>query len=91
VINQRNLDAVDDIYAADYVHHGPEGTEMRGTAANRAFAASILSASEDRRAVVDQQVAEGNLVVTRFTSRGRHTGPYRGIEPTGEAVRLGRS
>lgn len=25
VINQRNLNAIADIYAADYVHHGPEG------------------------------------------------------------------
>lgn len=83
VINQRDLDAIADIYAEDYVYHGPEGIEMRGLEALRTFAASILAASDDRRAVVEQQVVEGDLVVTRFTSQGRHTGPFRGVEPTG--------
>ena len=84
VINQRNVDAIADIYTADYVHHGPEAAEIRGLETVRRFAASILAASDDRRAVIEQQVAEGDLVVTRFTSSGHHTGMFRGIEPTGE-------
>jgi predicted SnoaL-like aldol condensation-catalyzing enzyme len=84
VINQRNLDAVADIYSADYRYHGPEGFELRGPEAVRKYAASILAASNDRQAVVEQQVAEGDLVVTRFISRGHHTGLYRGLEPTGK-------
>lgn len=84
VINRRDLDSIDQIYAADYVHHGPEGAEMRGRAAARAFAAQLLAASEDRHAVVEEQVVEGDRVVTRFTSRGRLTGPFMGRQPTGE-------
>lgn len=83
VINQRNLDAMTDTYAVDYVHHGPEGVDIQGREAARAFAASILAASEDRHAVVEQQVAEGDLVVTRFASSGHHTGVFRGVKPTG--------
>jgi len=83
VITKRDLDAIDAHYAADYVHHGAEGAEIRGREAARAFAASILAASSDRVAVVEQQVAEDDLVVTRFTSRGTHTGTFRGVEPTG--------
>ena len=33
---------------------------------------------------VEQQVAEGDLVVTRFTSRGTLTGPFHGVEPHGQ-------
>jgi len=84
VITGRDLDAIDEHYAQAYVHHGPEGAELRGIPAARAFAASLLEASSDRVAVVDQQVAEGDLVVTRFTSRGTHTGTFRGQEPTGK-------
>lgn len=84
IINARDLDAIADIYAPDYVHHGPDGAEMKGLDTIRAFAASILAASEDRQAIVEQQVAEGNLVVTRFTSRGHHTGVFRGKAPTGK-------
>ena len=84
VINGRNLDAIADIYSPDYRYHGPEGMEMKGLEALRKFAASILEASDDRRATVEQQVAEGDLVVTRFTSRGHHTGTFQGKEPTGK-------
>jgi len=84
VINHRNLNAIDETYAADYVHHGSEGAEMHGLEAARAFAGAILAASDDRHAVVVQQVAEGDLVVTRFTSTGHHTGVFRGVEPTGK-------
>ena len=84
VITRRNLDAINEHYAVGYVHHGAEGAELRGVEATREFAASILAASSDRIAVVEQQVAEGDLVVTRFTSRGTHTGAFRGVEPTGK-------
>ncbi len=84
VINRRDLDAIAGIYGSNYVHHGPAGAEIRGLEAVRRFAAAILAASDDRRAVVEQQVAEGDLVVTRFTSTGHQTGAFRGAGPTGE-------
>jgi steroid delta-isomerase-like uncharacterized protein len=84
VINKRNLDAIAEFYSADYVHYGPESAEIRDLEKVRAFAASILAASDDRHAVVELQIAEGDLVVTRFTSSGSHTGTFRGVEPTGE-------
>ena len=82
VINQRNPDALDSAYAVDYIHHGPEGIDMRGLDAARGFASKLLAASNDRQATVEQQVAEGDLVVTRFTSSGHHTGEFNGIQPT---------
>jgi steroid delta-isomerase-like uncharacterized protein len=84
VINGRDLDAVDDIYAPHYVYHGQGGRSLHGQAEARAFAASILAASKDRHAVVEQQFASGDLVVTRFTSRGTLTGPWHGVEPAGQ-------
>lgn len=84
VINQRNLEAIGEIYATDYVHHGPAGAEVRGLETVRVIAASILEASDDRRAVIEQQVVEGDLVVTRFVSKGRQTGVFQGRPPSGE-------
>jgi predicted SnoaL-like aldol condensation-catalyzing enzyme len=95
VINKRNIGAIAEIYSPDYQYHGPEGMEMRGLEPIRKFAASILGASNDRKATVEQQVAEGDLVVTRFISRGHHTGTFQGKEPTGgiwttEGINIGR-
>ena len=83
VINRRNLDAIADIYTPDYIHHGPGRSDMHGREAVRALAAQILAASEDRHAEVVQQVGEGDLVATRFISRGHHTGVFMGLQPTG--------
>ena len=84
VINGRDLDAIPEIYAEGYVYHGPAGQELSGREQVRDFAAAILAASADRHAVVESQVAEGDRVVTRFTSRGTRTGPYHGVPPTGK-------
>ncbi|MCG6962353.1 MAG: ester cyclase [Acidobacteria bacterium] len=84
VINGRNLDAIPQIYAADYVYHGPGGLELTGLDKVRAFAAAILAASSDRHAVVERQVVEGDRVVTQFVSHGIQTGPYHGIPASGK-------
>lgn len=42
----------------------------------------------DLRLTVEQQVAEGEWVVTRITMRGTHSGEWEGIRPTGKAVEV---
>ena len=43
----------------------------------------------DLTRTVEQQIAEGDRVVTRFTDRGTHSGPLMGIPATGRAVQVG--
>ena len=38
---------------------------------------------------IEELVAEGDTVVSRWTLTGTHTGPFLGIAPTGRAVRIG--
>lgn len=40
----------------------------------------------DRRATVLDQIAEGDMVVTRWESRGTYTGTMVGRPPTGEEI-----
>lgn len=83
VINGRRVDVIDEIYAPEYVHHFPGGREM-DRAQTRSFASTILEAFPDRVAEVDDQVAEGDRVVTRFTSRGTQQREFMGQAPSGE-------
>ena len=46
----------------------------------------LLTASPDLHITVEDQVAEGDKVVTRYTTRGTHQGPFMGIPPTGKHV-----
>ena len=42
----------------------------------------VRSTYPDLKVTVGQQIAEGDLVVTRATARGTHMGTYSGIPPT---------
>jgi steroid delta-isomerase-like uncharacterized protein len=44
----------------------------------------VYTASADLRHTIEDMVAEGDKVATRMTSRGTHTGDFRGIAPTGK-------
>jgi predicted ester cyclase len=35
---------------------------------------------------IDIQIAEGDMVATRFTSRGTHRGTFMGVEPTNKEL-----
>jgi len=46
----------------------------------------FFTALPDMQMTTDDLVAEGDRVVVRFTSRGTHTGPFRGVAPTGKVI-----
>jgi predicted ester cyclase len=48
----------------------------------------FLNAFSDIHWVLDEQIAEGNKVVSRFTWTGTHRGPFLGIAPTGRRVQV---
>lgn len=83
VINRRDLDAIDRTYAPEYAHHGNGGAVMDRRQARR-FAEALLAASADRRATVHEQLVDGDVVITRWSSTGTHTGAFLGIPATGK-------
>lgn len=47
---------------------------------------AVRSALPDLSATIEDQIAEGDRVVTRVTFRGTHRGTFRGVAPTGRPV-----
>ena len=47
---------------------------------------ALRSAFTDLRLTVDDQIAEGDKVVTRWTMTGTHTGEFEGVASTGKQV-----
>ena len=67
-------------FTADYVvhqHHDPDGRGDLGLKAMRAFAHEFRTGFPDFHDTIDLQLSEGDLVATRFTSSGTHTGPFQ--------------
>jgi steroid delta-isomerase-like uncharacterized protein len=82
-----NLAVVDEFVASDYIGHDPANPELlRGPEGVKEFISTYRAAFSDARIMVEQQLAEGDLVATRWSGRGTHEGELMGIEPTGKQV-----
>jgi serine phosphatase RsbU (regulator of sigma subunit) len=88
VFNQGNLELADEIFDR-YVSHQPDGSTLeRGPEDVKRFNREFHSAFPDLRIIIDEQVAEGDKVVTRVTFRGTHQREFRGMAPTGKEVEV---
>jgi steroid delta-isomerase-like uncharacterized protein len=82
-----SLDIVDELIGSDYVGHDPSMPEpLRGPEGVKEFISTYRDAYPDAQITVENQLAEGDLVATRWTGRGTHKGELMGIEPTGKQV-----
>ncbi|WP_254536607.1 ester cyclase [Halomarina litorea] len=89
VFNGRDYDALDALVADDVVQHGgPGGEEVRGIGGMRAYFRMLHTAFPDLEATIEDQVAEGDLVATRYTYRGTHDGAFVGIPATHKPVTI---
>jgi steroid delta-isomerase-like uncharacterized protein len=87
LFNAGNLEVADEIIAPDHVNHdptlpdippGPEGQKQLVNLYRGAFTNAHIS--------VEDQLAEGDRVVTRWTGSGTHQGEFMGVAPSGNQV-----
>jgi predicted ester cyclase len=84
---QGNPDVADELFAPYYVGHNPASpVDTRGPEGVKGFASMFRSAFPDVHFSVEDQVAEGDKVVTRWRGSGTHRGDLFGIAPTGNRV-----
>jgi steroid delta-isomerase-like uncharacterized protein len=83
--NSGKLDVADELVAPEFVNHDaalPEPTV--GIEAAKASIKGYREAFPDLRLTVEQQLAEGELVTTRWSARGTHQGELMGMAATGK-------
>jgi steroid delta-isomerase-like uncharacterized protein len=84
-----HVEVAEEVFAEGYVSHQPDGSEQeRGPEDVKRFLRHYRDAFPDLEITVDDQIAEGDKVVTRWSSRGTHQGEFRGIAATSNEVRL---
>lgn len=83
-----DLDAMDELVAEDYIDHNPPpfpGLGQGRDGLKQAF--QIFLEATPGRHEIEDQIAEGDKVVTRLTAYGTHKGPLPGgIEATGRDI-----
>jgi steroid delta-isomerase-like uncharacterized protein len=81
-----NLSVVDELVSTNYVGHDPTTPDHLGPSAVKEFVSGYLAAFPDASITIEEQLAEGDLVATRWTASGTHKGDLMGIAPTGKQV-----
>ena len=85
--NKGNVNAMDDLYAADYVLHQPPLGVIESLDALKGALTYARSALPDLQCTIEEMISEENTVAVRWTYQGTHKGrEWLGVAPTGTQV-----
>lgn len=85
-IDAGNLDAMDELVAADYVDHSPPPFPFPPGREGLKEAFRVFWAATPGTHEIEDQIAEGDKVVTRMRARGTQVGDLPGIPATGNQM-----
>ena len=86
---QGNIDLLDELLAPDYVNHTPATPDLpTGPEGVKGVVSMFRSAMPDLKVVIEDMVAEGDKVATRYTLEGTHEGELFGVPPTGQLLSI---
>jgi steroid delta-isomerase-like uncharacterized protein len=88
VINQGRLEQADELVAVDFVELDPLPGQRQGREGLKEIIGMMRAAFPDIHWVVEETVASGDKVVTRFTWTGTHRGTFLGVPATGRSVNV---
>ena len=88
VVNTGNVDHIDAFIGSDYVEVYNNVRHEVGIDGAREHILGVRRTYPDLHVTIEQQIAEGQWVVSRITARGTHQGTWMGIAPTGKKVEI---
>ena len=88
VLNNKDLNVINEIVAEDFLEHVPFPGQGPGRDGLRNVIIAFFTAFPDLHWTIDEQVAEDDNVVTRFTMTGTHQGDFMGIPATGKPINV---
>jgi steroid delta-isomerase-like uncharacterized protein len=89
VWNKGNLSVVDELFTPNYEHHDVSSPDFgRGPESEKKRATLYRTAFPDLRLTIEDIIAEGETVMTRWSCRGTHKGDLSGITPTGKQFNI---
>jgi predicted ester cyclase len=83
IINEGNLDVADELFAEDFIDHGPMG-DVQGREAFKGLVAQWRAAVPDVHCELENIFSEGDLAGWLVRTTGTHTGDGLGFPATGK-------
>jgi predicted ester cyclase len=92
VLNQGKVALLDELFAPSFLYHDPALPDVRTLEDYKRYITNTLSAFPGVHFALEEVIAEGEMVVTRWTMRGTNTGdfvlPTMRIPATGKQLTL---
>lgn len=88
VVNAGDVDRLNEFISPTYVEIHNHVRRQVGLEGAKEHLLGVRKTYPDLHLTVEQQIAEGEWVVTRVTARGTHQGVWLGMRPTGERVEM---
>ena len=86
VINKANIDVIDEFVSPDFIELDPLPGQEHGRDGLKEKVSTMLEAFPGQQWVIQEQIAEGDKVVTRFMWAGTHQKEFFGLPATGKDV-----
>ena len=87
VWNKGHVPVADELFTATYTHHDSSSPDLgRGPDSEKKRVTLYRNAFPDIRFTVEDIIAEGETVMTRWSCRGTHKGDLNGMAPTGKQI-----
>ncbi|MEM5452653.1 ester cyclase [Paraburkholderia guartelaensis] len=88
VLNQGQIDAAERFFWEDMVEQVPFPGQGPGIEGLKDVVRGMRAAFPDMHWRVEEQLTEGDRVLTRFEWTGTHRGAFLGVEATGRSVKV---
>jgi len=89
VFNTGDMSVIDETSSPDSVGHDPANPEdLVGPEAFKGLVGMYREAFPDLEMKVEDQISDGDMVVTRWSTRGTNTGSLAGMPATGKSTAL---
>jgi steroid delta-isomerase-like uncharacterized protein len=86
--NAGDTDAFDEVVSPDFVNHSAPPDVPPTREGWKQVVSMFLTAFPGMQLQIEDEIAEGDLVTTRFTGRGTHQAELMGIPATGKEVHV---
>ena len=88
--SQGHTEVVDEVLNPNFVCYDPnsESGEVRGAETIKGEIEYFRNAVPDLTYTIEEQIAEGDRVATRYTASGTHQGEFFGVGATGERISM---
>ena len=85
-LDRGNFDVLDELFSPEYQLHPGDESKALSLDETKDLYRRLYHAFPDLKHTLEDQLADGNKVVTRWTAAGTHERDFLGVEATGESV-----